>query len=152
MTDTLERFFNWQTDMDWAWGPFLGLRPPRDRPLQPWVWTRLFVAFTLLGLLLLALAALSVVLLPKLAAAQHWAVPPGVVETRATLLTMAAERGFQWTMAGLLLSLPGLFFLACLPFHAAWNRRAARLAALPAAETPTAHSEGDVWPPAPKNS
>jgi hypothetical protein len=149
-----ECFFNWQMDMDWAWGPFLALRPARETPIQPWVWTRLFVVFTVLGLLLLALGVVCVVLLPKWAAWEHWALPPGVSETLATLTAMGTDRGFQEVLAGVVLSLPGLFFLACLPFHLAWNRRATQLAQ----EPPTGLSihmllsSADVWPPAPKRA
>jgi hypothetical protein len=146
-----EQFFNWQSDMDWAWGPLLPLRPGRDTPIRPWVWARLFLVFTTLGLLLLALLALACVLLPRLAAARHYAPPAALSETLATLRAMATDPGTQRLLIGLAFCLPPLFFLACLPYHWAWNRRAARLGLgetrLPA---PEKAPDGRVWPPAPR--
>ena len=140
-----ERFFNWQSDMDWAWGPLLALRPPRDTPLRPWLWARLFVVFTGLGLLLIALAALLCFLLPRFAAAERLTLPPLAAETVATLRAMALDPDTQALLAGIGLSLPPLFFLACLPFHWAWNRRAARLKSSPAVEA--APEDTGQWPP-----
>jgi len=148
-----ERFFNGQSDLDWTWGPFLALRPARDVPMQPWVWVRLFVALSLAGALLVVLVGMVCVLGPKVAAQQHWAVPPGASETLATLSAMAADTGLRLAAIGIVLSLPLLFFGFCLPFHLAWNRRAARLARLPhpgAREAPPEETRPDVWPPAPK--
>ena len=65
--DRLENFFNWQSDMDWTWGPFLMLRPPRDIPMRPWVWVRLFSALSLIGCLLIALLGFVCILGPRLA-------------------------------------------------------------------------------------
>ena len=147
MTDALEHFFNWQSDTDWTWGPFLPLRPPRDVPMRPWVWVRLFAALSLVGSLLIGFGGVVCVLLPRIAARQQWAVPPPLAETLATLTAMGADPSLQWSLIGLGLSLPLLFFAACLPFHVAWNRRAARRASLP--KTPAPEAPSDVWPPAP---
>lgn len=142
-----ERFFNWQSDMDWTWGPFLALRPAPDMPILPWVWGRLFLALSLAGLILIALTGLVCVLEPQIAARQHWAVPPPLAETLATLTAMGSDPSTRWLLIGVGLSLPPLFFLACLPFHVAWNRRAARLRHALPPDTPLPRS--DVWPPAP---
>lgn len=157
MANMLEVFFNWQTDMDWAWGPFLPLRPPRDSPMTPWVWVRLFAVFTLLGGLLSGAAGVGCVFGPRLAAQQHWSVPPPVLETLTTLAAMGADPSFRRLLLGLALCLPPLFFFACLPFHVAWNRRAARLSS-PALSAQAAEKEGPedtkgqaaIWPPAPR--
>jgi hypothetical protein len=146
-----ERFFNWQSDMDWAWGPLLPLRPPRDTAIRPWVWVRLFLAFTIFGLLLLALGVFLCVMLPQLAAAQHRPLPPLVSETLSTLQAMGADPGTRALFLGLLLSLPLLFFTFCLPYHWAWNRRAARFQTGEDVTEPVTAREG-VWPPAPKEA
>ena len=146
-----ERFFNWQSDQDWTWGPFLPLRPARDTPIRPWVWARLFLALSLAGLLGLTLLGVVSIWEPRLAARQHWTMPPGVGETLGTLKAMGNDPATQALLIGLGLSLPLVFALACLPFHVAWNRRAARLARMPAADTKTVGgtTSEDVWPPAP---
>jgi len=147
-----ERFFNWQSDMDWTWGPFLALRPARDVPMRPWVWARLFAALSLAGALLVVLVGVVCVLGPKVAVQQHWVVPTGAAETLATLSAMTSDTGFRLAAAGIVLSLPLLFFGFCLPFHLAWNRRALRLVRGPhpaneeAASFPT---PPESWPPAP---
>jgi hypothetical protein len=142
-----ERFFNWQSDLDWTWGPFLPLRPARDEPIRPWVWGRLFLALSGVGSALIGLGGMICVLGPRLAARQHWATPPGVSETLATLAAMGSDHNSQALGIGVVLSLPLLFFLFCWPFHAAWNRRAARLSRLPPSDAPEAPP--NVWPPAP---
>ena len=148
-----ERFFNWQSDQDWTWGPFLPLRPARDAAMPLWVWVRLFVALSGAGALLVVLGGAACVLGPKVAARQHWVVPPGAVETLRTLSAMTADVDFRIAAIGIVLSLPLLFFGFCLPFHLAWNRRAARLAQgpLPAAQEAASKEEAasKTWPPAP---
>lgn len=138
-----ERFFNRQSDWDWAWGPLLPLRPPPRQPIRPWVWTQLFLAFTALGILLLALLTLIVVMLPRWALSQHRPLPASVSETLATLHTMGTDPGTRLILIALALSLPPLFFLFCLPYHWAWNKRAARLPK----ETSGATETTDVWSP-----
>ncbi len=145
-----ERFFNAQSDQDWTWGPFVSLRPPRDRPIEVWVWARLFLIFTALGLGLVALVSLAVVLLPRLVP-RYQPLPPPLSETLATLHAMAADPGTRLTLIGLLLALPPLFFLLCLPYHWAWNCRAARLAMDEGRKLPKAETEAGVWPPRPNN-
>ena len=141
-----EQFFNWQSDLDWAWGPLLPLRPPPDTAIRPWVWVRLFLLCTVLGVLLLALGVLVCVLLPRFAYLQHWSLPPPVTETLATLRVMATHPGTRLLLIGLGLSLPPLFFAFCLPYHWAWNRRAARLQNESVPEMISAQAH--VWPPA----
>ncbi len=148
-----ERFFNWQSDQDWTWGPFLPLRPARDAVMPVWVWVRLFVALSGVGALLAGLLGAACAFGPRFAARQHWAVPPGIAETLATLSAMASDRASQALGTGVVLCLPLLFFGFCWPFHAAWNRRAARLSRRPRPDAPKAPEElqGAVWPPAPHN-
>ena len=144
-----ERFFNWQSDMDWAWGPLLPLRPPREVAMRPWIWVRLFLAFTALGLLLVALVFFLCVMLPRFAAAEHSPLPPFVSETLSTLQAMGADPGTRLLLLSLVLSLPLLFLTFCLPYHWAWNRRAARLRQQ-GKRTPEADDSGaGVWPPPP---
>lgn len=116
-----------------------------------WVWARLFLALSAGGLLLIGLAALGCVLGPKVAASQHWRVPPGLSETLGILAAMAADPGLRLTAIALFLCLPLLFFAFCLPFHAAWNRRAQRLSAAADLQIEEAKAERKkgVWPPAP---
>lgn len=144
-----ERFFNWQNDMDWAWGPLLPLRPPRQAALRPWVWVRLFLAFTALGLLLLALVVFLCVMLPQFASARHQPLPPLVSETLSILQAIGADPGACTELLGLALSLPLLFFTCCLPYHWAWNQRAARLWEQEKRAPKAAETQADVWPPAP---
>ena len=146
-----ERFFNAQSDQDWTWGPFVSLRPVRDQPIAVWVWTRLFLIFTTLGLGLLALLSLAVVLVPRLVP-RHQPLPPPLPETLATLHTMAADPGTRLTLLGLLLALPPLFFLFCLPYHWAWNRRAERLKHGAEMGEVDPESAVNVWPPAPRKN
>lgn len=145
-----ERFFNWQSDMDWAWGPLLPLRPLRTTAMRPWVWVRLFLAFSALGLLLLALVVFLCMMLPRLAAANHRTLPPVASETLSTLQAMGADPNTRALLIGLALSLPLLFFTFCLPYHWAWNRRAARLREA-GQEIGRAEAEtvAGVWPPPP---
>ena len=149
MSVMAERFFNWQSDMDWAWGPLLPLRPPRTAAMRPWVWVRLFLAFTALGLLLLALVVSLCVLLPRLAAAGHHSLPPVALETLSTLQAMGTDPGTRLLLLGLAVSLPPLFFTFCLPYHWAWNRRTARLRAQGGTGSEGAAVGAGVWPPPP---
>ena len=71
--------------------------------------------------------------------AQLW-----LIFRRDCALLLGGSRGRGGAM------LPLLFFLACLPFHLAWNRRAARLRSLPKSEV--CDEKADAWPPAPKRS
>ena len=142
-----ERFFNWQSDMDWTWGPFLPLRPARNQQLQPWVWGRLFIALSGVGALLVVLAGGVCVWGPKLAVRQRWSLPPGVTETLGTVAAMGSDPSAMSLFIGIVLCLPLLFFAFCLPFHLAWNRRAVRLSA---AEPAQQEAASESWPPAPR--
>lgn len=147
MGDMWERFFNWQSDMDWTWGPFLRLRPTRTQVIQPWVWVRLFIALSGMGALLVMVFIGVCVGGPKMAARQHWRLPLGVTETLGTLAAMGSDPSLLGLLIGIALCLPLLFFAFCLPFHLAWNRRAVRLSAAGAAQEEAA---SDTWPPAPR--
>ena len=146
-----ERFFNWQSDMDWAWGPLLRLRPARSEPIRPWVWVRLFVAMTLLGVLLLGLLVAADVFGMRWAKSKRVPLPPAVAEAQATVAAMASDRDTQVLLLGLLVGLPPLFFALCLPYHWAWNQRAARVRIVgvgkEAGKKGEEPAEADVWPP-----
>ena len=143
-----ERFFNWQSDQDWTWGPFVSLRPVQSEPLRPWVWLRLFLIFTGLGMTLVGTLAIGFFFLSKAIAKQQPPVSPFVSDTLATVQGMLLDPTTQTVFASLFLSLPLLFALFCLPYHWAWNRRASRVAGqIP----PQIHAQS-VWPPAPTNN
>lgn len=141
-----ERFFNWQSDQDWTWGPFISLRPTPDKPIRPWVWVRLFWIFTGLGMITLGASAAACSLLPMLLAARHWRLAPAVLEDFALVSAMLADPLTRAILVGLLFSLPPLFFLFCWPYHWAWNRRAVRQISNKSADD----TDHIVWPPAPK--
>jgi len=141
-----EHFFNWQSDQDWTWGPFVSLRPTPDKPIRPWLWVRLFWIFGGLGMITLGVGASIYFLLPMLFAVRHWRLAPAVQEGYSLVSAMLADPLTRAILVGLLFSLPPLFFLFCSPYHWAWNRRAARqIANKPAVDT----SQG-VWPPPPQ--
>ena len=142
----LEGFFNRQSDWDWTWGPLRHLRPPRQESMRPWLWVRLFLAMTLLGLLSLALLVAADVYGIRWLTTRHVPPPPALAEAQTTLAAMAADRSTQALLIGLLFCLPPLFFTFCLPYHWAWNCRAARLRQ----EKPDVEEKRllpGVWPP-----
>ena len=143
-----ERFFNWQSDQDWSWGPFVSLRPVQSEPLRPWVWLRLYLIFTGLGLTLIGTLAIVYFILSKAIFKHQLHVSPFVSDTLATVQGMLIDPTTQTAFVSLFLSLPLLFALFCLPYHWAWNRRASRVAGqmLPQMND---HCE---WPPAPTNN
>ena len=143
-----ERFFNWQSDQDWTWGPFVSLRPVQSEPIRPWVWLRLFLIFTGLGMTLLGTLAIAGFILTKAISKKQLAFSPFVSDTLATVQGMLVDTTAQTVIAVLFLSLPLLFAAFCLPYHWAWNRRASRLAE----EKLTTPNALPVWPPAPTNA
>jgi len=143
-----ERFFNWQSDQDWSWGPFVSLRPVQSEPLRPWVWLRLFLIFTGLGITLTGTLAIVYFILSNAIFKQHLHVSPFVSDTLATVQGMLLDPTTQTVVVSLFLSLPLLFALFCLPYHWAWNRRASRVAGQ---MLPQMNDRG-VWPPSPTNN
>lgn len=143
-----ERFFNWQSDQDWTWGPFVSLRPVQNEPLRPWVWLRLFLIFTGLGLTLTGTLAIVYFILSKAIFNQQLHVSPFVSDTLATVQAMLLDPTTQTAFVSLFLSLPLLFALFCLPYHWAWNRRANRLAGQMLPQM----NDHCVWPPSPTNN
>lgn len=141
-----EQFFNWQSDQDWTWGPFVSLRPTPDKPIRPWLWVRLFWIFSGLGMITVGAAGAVYFLLPRLLAARHWRLAPAVLEGFALVSAMFADPLTRALLVGLLFTLPPLFFLFCWPYHWAWNRRATRQIAK---KSEVGTSLG-VWPPAPQ--
>ena len=143
-----ERFFNWQSDQDWSWGPFVSLRPVPSEPLRPWVWLRLFLIFTGLGLTLIGTLAIVYFILSKAIFKHQLHVSSFVSDTLATVQGMLLDPTTQTVFVSLFLSLPLLFALFCLPYHWAWNRRANRLAG----QKPPQKNDLGVWPPSPTNN
>ena len=142
-----ERFFNWQSDQDWSWGPFVSLRPVQSEPLRPWVWLRLFLIFTGLGLTLIGTLAIVYFILSKAISKHQLHVSSFVSDTLATVQGMLLDPTTQTAFVSLFLSLPLLFALFCLPYHWAWNRRASRQIE----QKPLVLRDLSVWPPSPKN-
>ena len=142
-----ERFLNWQSDQDWTWGPFVSLRPVQSEPIRPWVWLRLFLIFTVLGMTLVGTLAIACFILSKAISKKQLPFSPFVSDTLATVQGMLVDPTTQTVIAGLFFSLPLVFATFCLPYHWAWNRRAGRQTG----QKPAAISDQNVWPPAPKN-
>ena len=146
MAYALERFFNWQMDMDWSWGPLLPLRPARNVRMTSLFWAKLFSVCILLSVLVGA--PLGVLLgyydytsaqhhakkIAPVVAAETWAggIPPGTV-----LFCCSAAIAFA--------------FLYCFPTHWAWNRRTDRLNREASLLQPQLFSviDASVWPPPP---
>ena len=141
-----EQFFNWQSDMDWTWGPFVSLRPPQNQPMPSGVWVRLFLILSITGIVLVGLLMILIWQLPAIASAARQPLPQSELETIRTLRGMYGDPATQALLIGLIFVLPPLFFIFCLPYHEAWNRRAARLQEILSETIP---EQENVWPPAP---
>jgi hypothetical protein len=140
-----ERFFNWQSDQDWTWGPFVSMRPIQSEPIRPWVWLRLFLIFTGLGMTLTGTLVSVYFIVSRAISKRQLPASPIVSDTLATVQGMLLDPTTQIAVASLFLSLPLLFALFCLPYHWAWNRRANRLVG----HGPPKIDSHSVWPPAP---
>jgi len=144
MLNAIENFFNWQSDMDWAWGPLLFLRPPRTMRMTLAFWLKLF------GLTVVVSAPFSVALGFWLiwydynTARHHTPKAAPVAATEAWAIATTPT-----TMLCYVLGWVAFVILWCLPTHWAWNRRADRLnreAGLPQALLVALPG---VWPPPP---
>ena len=142
-----ERFFNWQSDQGWTWGPLVSLRPSRDAFMRPWIWVRLFLIFTVIGIATIGAVGVVCLAIPVIASAEHRPAPPWLIETLTTLQAMLSDHATEAKLACLFLCLPLLFFAFCLPYHWAWNRRAERLSQTD--DTSQVSSDITVWPPPP---
>ena len=145
MADALERFFNWQSDMDWAWGPLLYLRPPKNVRMTLRFWLTLF------GFALLFTVPVGAVLGTLLAyydytAAQHREKKITPVVVAENWLNSTTPEASLFACGLLLLAAFLMLFLA----HWAWNRRADRLNREGLVPLPAAMP--GVWPPPPKIS
>jgi len=144
MVDALERFFNWQMDMDWSWGPLLTLRPPRNVRMTLLLWLKLLgVCILFAAPLGAALSALQLYYdhtttqhyetrIAPVVATETWLnkTPPGTVEFYGFLAVV-------------------FVFLYCFPTHWAWNRRADRLNREASLPQPALAIDAGVWPPPP---
>lgn len=138
MKDAFERFFNWQSDADWTWGPLLSWRPaPSVRLDKRFCWKVL--GFTALAVPILLFLLRTAPALPGLLAGTFhlsWAAVFAVIRDNVFLL---------------FLPVMGLMILMSVPYLWAWNRRADRLSQLPPEQpdaSPADANEG-VWPPPP---
>ncbi len=144
MLNALENFFNWQSDMDWAWGPLLFLRPPRTMRMTRAFWLKLF------GLTVVFSAPFSVALAFWMlwydydTARHHAPKAAPVAATEAWVIATSPT-----IMLCYMLGWIAYVTVLCALLHWAWNRRADRLnheATLPKA-APVALP--GVWPPPP---
>ena len=144
MVDALERFFNWQTDMDWSWGPLLPLRPPRNVRLTLLFWLKLF------GIIILFAAPIGAALVALLVYYDYTTAQHHEVKAAPVVATEAWMNGTPPGAALFYCSLAMAFVsLGCFPIHWAWNRRADRLnreVNLPQSVVSVAPG---VWPPPP---
>ena len=145
MLDAFERFFNWQSDGDWFWGPLLHLRPPRNVRMTRRFWLKMIgiVAFyavpgeavlvSLLAYYDYATAQHHDTKIPPVAVAENWittASPQAVLSSSALLIAFC--------------------ILWCVCQHWAWNRRADRLNREPILLEPVVTNSPGVWPPPPR--
>ncbi len=144
MVNALENFFNWQMDMDWAWGPLLYLRPPRTVRMTLTFWLKLF------GMTVVLTAPFSVALAFWLlwydydTAKHHTAKAAPVAATEAWMNAAAPATVLYYALGA-----AALIILLCILTQWAWNRRVDRLnreASVPLA-VPAALP--GVWPPPP---
>ncbi len=143
MADALEHFFNWQSDMDWAWGPLLYLRPPRNVRMTLRFWLTLF------GLTIVFTAPIGAIFGALLVYYDYTTTQRHEKKIQPVVVT---ENWLNSTLPKAALFVCGIILAAALMMlfltHWAWNRRADRLnretpLPLAAAETP------GVWPPPP---
>lgn len=147
MADSLERFFNWQSDMDWAWGPFLPLRPPRNVRLTLMFWLKLF------GIISLFIVPLAEVLGTILAYYNYTSAQRHEVRITPVVVT---EHWVNSTAPGILL-FPCFWimlfsFLSLFASHWAWNRRADRLNRELSPMLAAISIVSGVWPPPPMHT
>ena len=144
MTDALERFFNWQTDADWWWGPLVFLRPPRNVRLTVMLWLKM-IGFALLFAAPIEAMVAAIWIYYDYTAAQHH-------EKRIVPIVATENWAKQTTPEVILLSCTSLTvfgILATFSAHWAWNRRADRLNREPAVPQPVFVNAPGVWPPPP---
>lgn len=141
MIDRLERFLNWQSDMDWSWGLFLKWRPSHkarfNRRIN--VWT-LCLCSCLVPVIIFLIAFVPILLLDSILR-KSVALP--VFDIAGKIIDIMLEP-VLWHV----IFFGSLLPLTLLPYIWAWNRRADRLSQLPPEETPPP-VEG-VWPPPPR--
>jgi hypothetical protein len=144
MADALERFFNWQSDMDWYWGPLLYLRPSRNVRMTLRFWLKLF------GLTILFMAPIGAVLGTLLAyydytTAQHHEAKSAPIVATENWVSSTSYRDVLFPCYFVL----AIAFLWLFLTHRAWNRRADRLNREPRLPQPVAAAVPGVWPPPP---
>jgi len=142
MTDALERFFNWQSDKDDSWGPFLYLRPPKTARMTQRLWIMMF-SFIFLFTIPLGAILGSLLIYYDYAATQHHdtKIPP-VVVTENWMNGTSPATVLSYGALAIAIALAG-----CFCQHWAWNRRADRLNREPS--LPLAAVASGVWPPPP---
>lgn len=132
MLDKLERFFNWQSDIDWTWGPLLRWRSARSKVMEAQFYWR---SIYLIMWIVLVYVLLHVVM-----------TLPSLLVGNFHPMLRAFSKSWNDVPSWFVPSLT-LYVLSVLPYVWAWNRRADRLAKL-LPEEPAAPIEG-IWPPPP---
>ena len=138
MLDRLERMINAMEDPDWAWGPLLAFRPPKQVRMDQKYWLRfwlpLLLASTLIGDLFMPIA---------------WMVSSGTTSVSPGFFPYYLSL-FRWFVVRASLAFFIVLGLALLAITWAWNRRADRLQREPIPEPLPEISQEGVWPPAPR--
>ncbi len=148
MADALERFFNWQTDSDWWWGPFVFLRPPQNVRVTVRLWLKMFGLTLLFTVPVGAALGILLVYYDYTTAQHHEAKIPPVAATETWINTIPPV-----TVLTFCFSLLAAVLLSLFPTQWAWNRRADRLnreASHP--QQLIAVEVQGVWPPPPTAS
>lgn len=146
MISALETFFNWQTDMDWSWGPLLFLRPPRTVRMTFAFWLKLF------GMTVVVAAPFSVALAFWLlwydydTARHHTQKAAPIAVTEGWMNATAPTTVLCYVIGAI-----AFVILWCVPTQWAWNRRADRLNREAILPLVSAAIPG-VWPPPPTRS
>lgn len=144
MADALERFFNWQMDMDWSWGPLLYLRPPRNVRLTLVFWLKLLGSTLLFAVVSGAVLGSLLIYYDYAAARHHDTKILPVVVTENWINSVPLGDVLEPCFLILAVALLWLF-----PTHWAWNRRADRLNRGLSQPLPTLADVSGIWPPPP---
>ncbi len=147
MIDTLERFINRLSDMDWTWGPLLFLRPAQTERMTWRFWLKMLKVF---GFAVLLAAPLGGILGGMLACYDYMAAKHHEAKIAPVAVT---EQWMNTAAPGIFFSVCGWFFgigiAGCVAQHWGWNRRADRLSREFVPPPPVPADVPGVWPPAP---
>lgn len=144
MTERLERFFNWQSDSDWFWGPLLYLRPARHVRMTFLFWLKMIGIIALFAVPIGAILGSLLVYYDYTTVAHHDLKIPPVIVTENWI-----NQGSPQVVLSNCAWLIAFGISGCFCQHWAWNRRADRLNREAALMPPTAVEVASVWPPPP---